>query len=212
MIQREPIVYIVDDDHAVRDSLEFLLQAHGYKVRGFGSASAIFEIAPHMRSGCLITDVRMPEISGLDLLQHMRKTSPNIPVIVITGHGDIALAVTAMRNGAADFLEKPIDEGLLLSALRSALECKVDDDKHFTELATIRDRLSMLSSREKQILEGLLSGNLNKMIAFDLGISPRTVEKYRVNLMTKMAANSLSHLVHMALLGGFLAGSGDSDH
>jgi len=137
---------------------------------------------------------------------------PDVPVIVITGHGDIALAVNAMRNGASDFLEKPIDEGLLLSAIRSALECEVDDDKRLAELAAVRDRLSTLSSHERQILDGLLSGSRNKMIAFDLGISPQTFEKYRVNLMTKMAANSLSQLVHMALLGGFLARSGDRDH
>lgn len=212
MMQREPIIYVVDDDEAVRASLKFLLQANGYKVRSFESAKALLEIASQIRFGCIVTDVRMPKMSGLDLLQNMRESSPNVSVIVMTGHGDIALAVNAMRNGAVDFLEKPIDDGLLLSAVRSALESKVDDERHLTELASIRDKLSTLSRRERQVLGGLVSGSLNKITAYDLGISPRTVEKYRVNLMIKMAANSLPHLVRMALLGGFSAGSDGRDN
>ena len=207
-MQPEPIIYVIDDDDAVRQSLEFLLKTAGITVRSFESGKAFLEVLPEIRSGCIVTDVRMPGITGIDLLRHVKETNPFLPVIVITGHGDISLAVEAMKLGAVDFLEKPFDDDQLLTAVRAALSQDADIGKRKAELADIHDKLAVLSNRERQVLEGLVVGNANKTIAFDLGISPRTVEIYRANLMTKMAANSLSDLVRMAMLAGILETSG----
>ena len=210
-MQPEPIVYVIDDDDAVRQSLEFLLKTAGISARGFDSAKAFLNVLPAIKSGCIITDVRMPEITGIDLLRHVKENGLDIPVIVITGHGDIALAVEAMKIGAVDFLEKPFDDDLLLAAVRSALNTEAGTARHKAELAEIHDKLAALSNRERQVLEGLVAGKANKVIAFDLGISPRTVEIYRANLMTKMSANSLSDLVRMAMTAGILENSGKSN-
>ncbi len=199
-MQHEQTIYVIDDDDAVRQSLEFMLKAAGMKSRGFESAKAFMALLPEINSGCVVTDVRMPEITGIDLLRHLRKSNPDLPVIVITGHGDISLAVEAMKIGAIDFLEKPFDGQQLLTAVRSALSRDADTGKRKAELADIQEKLAALSNRERQVLEGLVAGSANKNIAFDLGISPRTVEIYRANLMTKMAANSLSDLVRMAMM------------
>ena len=209
-MQPEPIVYVIDDDDAVRQSLEFLLKTAGISARSFESAKAFLEVMPQIHSGCVITDVRMPEITGIDLLHQIKESKRDIPVIVITGHGDIALAVEAMKVGAIDFLEKPFDDDLLLAAVRAALNTDADMAKHKAELANIHDKLAALSNRERQVLEGLVAGKANKVIAFDLGISPRTVEIYRANLMTKMSANSLSDLVRMAMTAGILEGPSKS--
>ena len=209
-MQREPIIYVIDDDDAVRNSLEFLLKTAGINVRGFESAKTFLDILPGISSGCIITDVRMPEITGIDLLRRVKEFNADLPVIVITGHGDISLAVEAMKIGAVDFLEKPFDDDLLLAAVRAALSHDADVGKRKAELADIHDKLAALSNRERQVLEGLVVGNANKTIAFDLGISPRTVEIYRANLMTKMAANSLSDLVRMAMVAGILDGKAKS--
>jgi len=203
-MQPEPIVYVIDDDDAVRQSLEFLLKTAGISARSFDSAKAFLEVMPQIQSGCIITDVRMPEITGIDLLRLVKESKRDFPVIVITGHGDIALAVEAMKMGAIDFLEKPFDDDALLTAVRAALSTEADVAKHKAELADIHDKLAALSNRERQALEGLVAGKANKVIAFDLGISPRTVEIYRANLMTKMSANSLSDLVRMAMTAGIL--------
>jgi two-component system response regulator FixJ len=206
-MQPEPIIYVIDDDDAVRQSLEFLLKTAGINVRGFESAKAFLNILPEVSSGCVVTDVRMPEMTGIDLLRHIKEIGADIPVIVITGHGDISLAVEAMKIGAVDFLEKPFDDDQLLTAVRSALDKEADAAKRKADLADIHDKLAALSNRERQVLEGLVAGSANKTIAFDLGISPRTVEIYRANLMTKMAANSLSDLVRMAMMTGILDNS-----
>ncbi len=206
-MQPEPVIYVIDDDDAVRQSLEFLLRTAGITVRGFESAKAFLDVLPQMRSGCIITDIRMPDINGIDLLRRVKEHDVNIPVIVITGHGDISLAVEAMKIGAADFLEKPFDDDQLLAAVRATLSENADAAKRNADLAQVHDKLAALSNRERQVLEGLVAGNANKTIAFDLGISPRTVEIYRANLMTKMAANSLSDLVRMAMVAGILEGS-----
>jgi two-component system, LuxR family, response regulator FixJ len=208
MTQPEPAIYVIDDDDAVRQSLEFLLKTAGYTVTGFESAKAFLEVLPELRSGCILTDVRMPEITGIDLLRRVKELGVDIPVIVITGHGDISLAVDAMKLGAVDFLEKPFDEDQLLAALKSALNQDADQAERKAELSQIHDKLAVLSNRERQVLDGLVAGNANKTIAFDLGISPRTVEIYRANLMTKMGANSLSDLVRMAMMAGILKNSG----
>ncbi|HEV2629559.1 MAG TPA: response regulator FixJ [Pseudolabrys sp.] len=205
-MQGDAIIYVIDDDEAVRQSLEFLLRTAGIKVRGFESGKAFLDVLAQIDSGCVITDVRMPEITGIDLLKKVKEIKPDLPVIVITGHGDIALAVEAMKIGAVDFLEKPFDDDHLLAAVKSALDREADLAQRNAEVNGIHDKLAALSNRERQVLEGLVAGNANKNIAFDLGISPRTVEIYRANLMTKMAANSLSDLVRMAMMAGILDG------
>lgn len=203
-MQSEPVIYVVDDDEAVRLSLEFLLKTANVAVRSFDSAKAFLNVLPEVRFGCVVTDVRMPEITGIDLLKRVKETKPELPVIVITGHGDIALAVEAMKIGAVDFLEKPFDDDHLLTAVRSALDKEADAARRNAEISEIHDKLAALSNRERQVLEGLVAGHANKNIAFDLGISPRTVEIYRANLMTKMGASSLSDLVRMAMMAGIL--------
>jgi two-component system response regulator FixJ len=207
-MQPEPVIYVVDDDEAVRQSLEFLLKTAGMKVRGFDSAKSFLAVLPEVGSGCIITDVRMPDVTGIDLLRKVKESGIDIPVIVITGHGDIALAVEAMKIGAVDFLEKPFDDDALLDAVRASLTRTADTALRNAELTEINDKLAGLSNRERQVLEGLVAGKANKVIAFDLGISPRTVEIYRANLMTKMAANSLSDLVRMAMMTGILEHGG----
>jgi two-component system response regulator FixJ len=207
-MQHDQTIYVIDDDDAVRQSLQFMLKAAGIPSRTFESAKAFMEVLPQITSGCIVTDVRMPEVTGIDLLRHVSKTNRDLPVIVITGHGDISLAVEAMKIGAVDFLEKPFDGQQLLAAVRSALSREADTGRHKADLAAIQDKLAALSNRERQVLDGLVAGSANKNIAFDLGISPRTVEIYRANLMTKMAANSLSDLVRMAMMAGIMAGAG----
>ena len=203
-MQPEPIIYVIDDDDAVRQSLEFLLKTAGMTVRGFEHAKAFLDILPQVQHGCVITDVRMPGMSGIDLLSRLKDSNPNLPVIVITGHGDISLAVEAMKIGAIDFLEKPFDDDHLIAAVRAALNRDAGVVKRKAELGEITEKLAALSNRERQVLDGLVAGKANKSIAFDLGISPRTVEIYRANVMTKMAANSLSDLVRMAMLADIM--------
>ena len=186
-------------------SLAFLLRANGIEVQTHESGTVFLAGVPHLKAGCVITDVRMPEISGIELLRRLQELKIFLPVIVITGHGDVPLAVEAMKFGAADFLEKPFDDEILLAAVRSALNRHDSEGKRQAERAAIDDRLAALSNREREVLEGLVAGRANKQIAFDLGISPRTVEIYRANLMTKMQAASLSDLVRMALIAGILS-------
>jgi two-component system response regulator FixJ len=207
-MQPDAIIYVIDDDEAARHSLEFLLKTAGMTVRGFDSAQEFLEVLPQVRSGCIVTDVRMPGMTGIDLLRKIKEMDIEIPVIVITGHGDISLAVEAMKIGAVDFLEKPYDDDTLLAAVKGSLSRSADVVQRNAELAQINDRLAALSNRERQVLEGLVAGKANKVIAFDLNISPRTVEIYRANLMTKMAANSLSDLVRMAMTAGILETAG----
>ena len=193
-------VNIIDDDEALRESLAFLLRTAGLAVKSFDSAKAFLDALPNASPGCVITDVRMPDISGIELLRRLKELKISVPVIVITGHGDIALAVEAMKIGATDFFEKPFNDDLLVASVRAALLQQQDLTKRHTERAEIEHRISTLSAREKDVLAGLIQGRANKQIAFDLGISPRTVEIYRANLMNKMQADSLSDLVRMALL------------
>ena len=205
------VVHVIDDDDAVRESLEFLLRTARLEVRTYESATAFLGILPRVEVGCIITDVRMPELSGIDLLKRLNELDVSVPVIVITGHGDVALAVEAMKFGAVDFFEKPFDDEALVAAVRSALDRRKDDSKRKAEVSLINSRLTELSNRERQVLEGLVAGRPNKLIAYDLGISPRTVEIYRANLMTKMQASSLSDLVRMAIVAGILDNSQKSD-
>lgn len=198
----ESLVHVVDDDVAVRQSLAFLLSTAGISVRVYESAAAFLAALPKDPGGCVVTDVRMPEMDGLELQRHLRERDMDLPVIVITGHADVPLAVQAMKEGAVDFIEKPFDDDLFLAAVRSALDRRSEGGHRDAQTVEISARLASLSEREGQVLEGLVAGKPNKVIGYDLGISPRTVEIYRANLMTKMQAGSLSELVRMALLVG----------
>ncbi|MBM6582852.1 response regulator transcription factor FixJ [Microvirga sp. BT689] len=201
----ETIVHVVDDDLAVRQSLSFLLASEGLPVRLHESASAFLETvaAP---SGCIVTDVRMPGMDGIEFLRHLRGQGFGIPVIVMTGHADVPMAVEAMKEGALDFIEKPFDDDLFLAAVRSALQVRERLAERDAQAAELQARLDGLSERERQVLEGLVAGKANKVIGYDLDISPRTVEIYRANVMTKMQAGSLSELVRMALQAGVDSG------
>ena len=198
------LVHVIDDDDAVRESLEFLLRTAKIDVRTYDSATAFLNATSSGNIGCIVTDVRMPGMSGVDLLRELKSRGSTMPVIVITGHGDIQLAVEAMKVGAVDFLEKPFDDEVLLASVSAALGRLEKDSQRETERADLNNRLATLSVREREVLEGLVAGKPNKIIAFDLGISPRTVEIYRAHVMTKMNAGSLSELVRMALLAGVL--------
>jgi two-component system, LuxR family, response regulator FixJ len=198
------VVHVIDDDEAMRNSLAFLLRAAKVEVQTYESALAFLENLAKIKPGCIVTDVRMPGMSGIELLKRLRQLNSNMPVIVITGHGDVPLAVEAMKEGAVDFLEKPFDDDVLLAAIRAALAERATDIEQQAHRAAIYDKLAALSTRERQVLEGLVAGHPNKTIAFDLGISPRTVEIYRANVMTKMNAASLSDLVRIALVGGIV--------
>jgi two-component system, LuxR family, response regulator FixJ len=197
-------VHIIDDDEASRQSLAFLLQTADIAVQTYPSAAAFLDGLTDAAPGCIITDVRMPGMSGIDLLRRLKALKVDAPVIVITGHGDIALAVEAMKIGAADFLEKPFDDEMLLASVRSALRQHGADEQRNAARAEIESRMAGLSNRERDVLVGLVAGRANKQIAYDLGISPRTVEIYRANLMNKMQAGSLSELVRMALVAGIV--------
>jgi len=199
------IVHVIDDDEAMRDSLAFLLKSAKVAVATYESANLFLDQLPKVQGGCVMTDVRMPGMNGIDLLKRLRELKNAIPVIVITGHGDVPLAVEAMKYGASDFLEKPFDDDLILAAVRSALSDQSVLQEDHALRAAITQRLELLSARERQVLDGLVAGQPNKTIAYDLGISPRTIEIYRANVMTKMEASSLSELVRMALMAGVLA-------
>jgi two-component system response regulator FixJ len=198
----EPVIHVIDDDEAIRDSLSFLLDTAGWAVRTYESAEAFLAALDGLSPGCVVSDLRMPGLSGLDLIQRLKEMKSSIPVIVITGHGDVALAVEAMKAGVSDFIEKPFDDEAIISALKVALSRFEDQGQKDAARAIVAKRLDGLSQRERQVLDGLVAGRANKVIAYDLGISPRTVEVYRANLMTKMQASSLSELVRMALLAG----------
>ncbi|MDP2330278.1 MAG: response regulator FixJ [Reyranella sp.] len=194
------IVHVIDDDVAVRQSLAFLLSTAGYAVRVHESAVAFLEALPGVQNGCVVTDIRMPGMDGLELQRQLRTLKVGLPVIVITGHGDIALAVQAMKAGAVDFIEKPFDDDVLLGAIGSALDRHVRAAELEARTVEIGRRAQSLSEREHDVLAGLVAGKPNKIIAHELGISSRTVEVYRANVMTKMRADSLSELVRMAIL------------
>ncbi len=204
MLSDQMTVHVIDDDVASRQSLEFLLKTAGIEARSYASAVTFLDLQPDLASGCVVTDVRMPGMSGIDLLRRLRELNKSVPVIVMTGHGDVPLAVEAMKMGAVDFIEKPFDDEVLLTSIRAALHQQEGDRERDAERAMIDGRLASLSNRERDVLTGLVAGRANKQIAYDLGISPRTVEIYRANLMGKMQAGSLSELVRMALIAGVL--------
>ncbi|WP_332684237.1 response regulator FixJ [Bosea sp. (in: a-proteobacteria)] len=198
----DAVVHVVDDDLGVRQSLSFLLATDGLPVRLHESASAFLENVRNAASGCIITDVRMPGLDGIEFLRRLKQCGFLLPVVVMTGHADVPLAVEAMKEGAVDFLEKPFDDELLLKTVRIALERSARVALHDAEAAEVQARIQSLSGRERQVLDGLLAGKANKVIAHDLDISARTVEIYRSNVMSKMQARSLPELVSFVLAAG----------
>jgi two-component system response regulator FixJ len=197
-------VYVIDDDAAMRDSLNFLLGAAGFDVTMFDTATKFLNVLPRLDFGCVVSDVRMPGIDGIELLKRMKALTSRFPIVIITGHGDVPLAVEAMKLGAVDFLEKPFEDDRLIAMIDTAIR---QSDPAARDQAVTRDlaaRIASLSPRERQVMDGLIAGLSNKLIARDHDISPRTIEVYRANVMTKMQANSLSELVRLAMRGGLL--------
>jgi two-component system, LuxR family, response regulator FixJ len=198
----EPIVHLIDDDEAVRVSLGFLLEMNDLPARIYASGPEFLDVADALRGACVVTDVRMPEMSGLELVRRLRARGFTLPVIVITGHGDVPLAVEAMHAGVIDFIEKPFDDAVLMDSIRRALDTS-PEASHAPDRQRFEDMLAGLSAREREVLQGVLAGKMNKLIADELGISPRTVEVYRANVMSKTRASGLSELVRIALRAGF---------
>jgi two-component system, LuxR family, response regulator FixJ len=196
----DPMIHVIDDDDAMRDSLEYLLEAASLNVRTYASAVSFLDTVDDLAPGCIVTDVRMPGMSGLDLVRTLVERRLPHPVVVITAHGDVAMAVEAMRAGAVDFLEKPFEDRALLGAIRFALSAAPRADQTLAEKARLCAILETLSPREQDTLQGVVEGKMNKIIAFELGISPRTVEVYRANMMSKTGAKSLSELIRMVTL------------
>jgi two-component system, LuxR family, response regulator FixJ len=199
-------VYVIDDDAAMRDSLDFLLSSAGFNVRLFDSAQTFLQELPGMESGCVVTDVRMPGIDGIELLRQLHSTSNvgRLLVIIMTGHGDVPLAVEAMKLGALDFLEKPFEDERLVRMIETALSQADTGLKNEAVTADLASRVASLTPRKRQVMQGLVAGQSNKVIAKDYDISPRTVEVYRANVMTKMQAGNLSELVRFAIRAGIL--------
>jgi two-component system response regulator FixJ len=201
-----PLVHVVDDDAAVRDSLRLLLESAGLPVQTYDSAAAFLTAAQSLGVGCVLTDVRMPELDGLELQRRLAQLGVRMPVIVMTGHGDVPIAVEALKAGAADFLEKPFDDAQLLEAVSSALAASRRAGDEAAAIAEIITRLASLTPREREVMDRLVAGQPNKTIAYDLGSSPRTVEVHRARVMEKMGARSLPELVRMAITAGEASG------
>lgn len=200
------VVHVVDDEEPVRKSLAFLLTMSGFGVRMHDSATAFLELAPTIGRACLVTDLRMPDMSGVDLLNRLKEAQALVPAIVITGHGDVPMAVAAMKAGAVDFIEKPFSDEVLIDAIRKAAKLLDRGAGEDLDAATLQARLDLLSERERQVLTAVVAGLPNKTIAFDLDISPRTIEVHRANVMAKMQARSLPELVRMAIATNFSGG------
>jgi two-component system, LuxR family, response regulator FixJ len=197
-------VYVIDDDEAMRDSLNFLLDSSGFTVRLFETAQGFLDALPELDFGCVVSDVRMPGIDGIELLKRLKAQSSPLPILIMTGHGDVPLAVEAMKLGAVDFLEKPFEDDRLIAMIGTALRQAEPAAKNEAMTQDIAARIASLSPRERQVMEGLIAGLSNKLIAREYDISPRTIEVYRANVMTKMQANSLSELVRLAMRAGML--------
>lgn len=199
----EQIVHVIDDDDAVRESLGFVLETAGYAAVTHASALQFLATCHRDMAGCIITDVRMEEMNGLELVRRLQALGIGLPVVVMTGHGDVSLAVEAMKAGVVDFLEKPFDDDVFLRAVEAALNAGVRAQQEEADRRRFQELLATLSPREAEVLRGVVEGKSNKEVARDLGISPRTVEVYRAHVMSKTASSSLSELVRIALLAGF---------
>jgi two-component system, LuxR family, response regulator FixJ len=203
-MEQKAKVYVIDDDAAMRDSLEFLLDSSGFDVRLFEVAQDFLDALSGLPLGCVVSDVRMPGMDGIELLKHMKAADNRFPIVIMTGHGDVPLAVEAMKLGAIDFLEKPFEAERLTTMIESAIRQAEPAAKSEAVTQEILTRVESLSPRERQVMDGLMAGLSNKMIAREYDISPRTIEVYRANVMTKMGAGSLSELVRLAMRAGVL--------
>jgi len=192
-------VFVVDDDEAVRDSLRWLLEANGYNVLCFASAESFLESYQPSQIACLILDVRMQGMSGLELQEKLIALQSTLPIIFVTGHGDVGMAVSTMKKGASDFIEKPFDEAELLPLVESMLARARDENSEAAVHRVSAERLAKLTAREQQVLERIIAGRLNKQIADDLGISIKTVEAHRANIMEKLSVNTVADLLRLAL-------------
>ena len=201
----KPLVYVVDDDEAIRRSAGFMLKTSGFRVRSFESGLELLKEVRSLEPGCILLDIRMPGMDGLDVQRALRDEGVSLPVVIMTGHGDVNIAVQAMKAGAVDFIEKPFEKPTLLDALEQGQSRLRDDAVSSNRAQEARVRLNVLTPRELDVLRGLTQGLPNKTIAYDLGISPRTVEIHRANLMEKLGARSLSDALRLA----FAAGLGD---
>ena len=197
-------VYVIDDDEAMRDSLNFLLDSAGYEVTLFDSTLKFLDALPGLAFGCVVSDVRMPGLDGIELLKRMKADHCTFPIVIMTGHGDVALAVEAMKLGAVDFLEKPFEDERLIGMIATAIQQAEPAARSEALTQDIAARVASLSPRERQVMNGLIAGLSNKLIARDYDISPHTIEVYRANVMTKMQANSLSELLRLAMRAGLL--------
>jgi two-component system response regulator FixJ len=197
-------VYVIDDDEAMRDSLMFLLDSAGFEVTLFEAAQQFLDALPTLSFGCVVSDVRMPGIDGIELLKRLKATHSAFPIVVMTGHGDVPLAVEAMKLGAVDFLEKPFEDDRLIAMIDTAIREAEPAAKSEAVAHDIAARVASLSPRERQVMDGLIAGMSNKLIAREYDISPRTIEVYRANVMTKMQANSLSELVRLGMRAGLI--------
>ncbi len=195
----EPTVYIVDDDKAVRDSLRWLIESTKLRVRTYDSAQAFLDDCDPAVPGCLLLDVRMPGMTGLELQESLHARGIRLPVIIITGHGDVQMAVRAMRQGAMDFIEKPFNDQVLLERVREAIEKDLEDRETRQEVDVIRRRLERLTPREREVLSMVVDGKLSKQIAAELGLSEKTIEVHRGHIMSKMHADNVADLVRMTL-------------
>jgi two-component system response regulator FixJ len=205
-MSNERLVYVVDDDDAVRRSAAFMLRHAGFQVRPVDSGIAFLKLAKNAERGCVLLDIRMPEMNGLEVQQHMVKEGIDMPVVILTGHGDVEVAVQAMRAGAINFLEKPYEKEALLAAMEEAFQRIENSELKEMACSEATVRLACLTGRERDVLDGLMTGYPNKTIAYDLGISPRTVEIYRANMMEKLRVRSLAE----ALRIGFAAEAGEA--
>jgi len=204
------VVFIVDDDEAVRDSLEALLAAKGHAVEAYASGEAFLAAYKPEFCGCALVDLRMPGIDGLGVIERLKARGSTLPIVVVTGHGDVPLAVRAMKAGAIDFIEKPYNNRTILDAVCQALARSGATAATGAESVKAAELVAQLTPRELEVLQHLVIGRPNKVIAYELAISPRTVEIHRANLMKKMQAGSLSHLVRLALAAGIGTGGEES--
>jgi two-component system response regulator FixJ len=195
-------VHVIDDDEAMRDSIAFLLDVQGFTARLYESAVSFLEALPSVAGGCIVTDIRMPDMTGLELIRRLKTDGVDLPVIVMTGHGDVPLAVEAMKAGVVDFIEKPFTNAMFIGAVRAALAPREAVQTEDPARLEAQRKLADLSPRERDVLAGVVAGKANKAIAFELDISPRTVEIYRANLMAKTGARHIAQLMRIALAAG----------
>ena len=192
------LVHVVDDDDAIRRSVGFALKTSGFQVMIYQGGSELLKAAPGLKTGCILLDIRMPGMDGLEVQEALKAKGVTLPVIIMTGHGDVSLAVRAMKAGAVDFIEKPFQKAVLLSAIEQGIDRLKHSAAHSKETNDAAIKLQLLTPREREVLDGLARGLPNKSIGYDLGISPRTVEIHRANLMNKLGAKSLSEALRIA--------------